>query len=138
MSVPRLLEPEGGEPELQRVVAEVNGSLASSEVVVYTSRELVTAGAAGGAGLSNFEIGAAVSGALVEVMRRVDRGLPLSFVVAKGGVTSSDIATKGLEGGRGGGAGPPLPPGVVPVWILAGGNDFPGLPDVIFDRKSVV
>jgi uncharacterized protein YgbK (DUF1537 family) len=132
MSVPRLLEPGSREDELGRVAEEVNGSLASSEVVVYTSRELVTAGKAGSAGLSNFEIGAAVSGALVEVMRRVDRALPLSFVVAKGGITSSDIATKGLEVRRAEVAGPLLPPGIVPVWILPEENDFPGLPYVIF------
>lgn len=132
MSVLRLLELESREDELGRVAEEVNGSLASSEVVVYTSRELVTAGKAGSAGLSNFEIGAAVSGALVEVMRRVDRALPLSFVVAKGGITSSDIATKGLEVRRAEVAGPLLPPGIVPVWILPEENDFPGLPYVIF------
>jgi uncharacterized protein YgbK (DUF1537 family) len=132
MSVLRLLEPESREDELGRVAEEVNGSLASSEVVIYTSRELVTAGKAGSAGLSNFEIGAAVSGALVEVMRRVDRALPLSFVVAKGGITSSDIATKGLEVRRAEVAGPLLPPGIVPVWILPEENDFPGLPYVIF------
>jgi uncharacterized protein YgbK (DUF1537 family) len=132
MSVLRLLEPESREDELGRVAEEVNGSLASSEVVVYTSRELVTASKAGSAGLSNFEIGAAVSGALVEVMRRVDRELPLSFVVAKGGITSSDIATKGLEVRRAEVAGPLLPPGIVPVWILPDENDFPGLPYVIF------
>lgn len=132
MSVLRLLEPESREDELGRVAEEVNGSLASSEVVVYTSRELVTAGKVGSAGLSNFEIGAAVSGALVEVMRLVDRALPLSFVVAKGGITSSDIATKGLEVRRAEVAGPLLPPGIVPVWILPEENDFPGLPYVIF------
>ena len=132
MSVLRLLEHESREIELGRVADEVNGSLASSEVVVYTSRELVTAGKTGSAGLSNIEIGAAVSGALVEVMRRVDRALPLSFVVAKGGITSSDIATKGLEVRRAEVAGPLLPPGIVPVWILPEENDFPGLPYVIF------
>jgi uncharacterized protein YgbK (DUF1537 family) len=131
VSVPRLLEPGSREAELKRVVEEVNDSLASSEVIVYTSRELVTAGGAG-AGLSNFEIGAAVSGALVEVMRRVDRTLPLSFVVAKGGITSSDVATKGLEVRRAEVAGPLLPPAIVPVWILPEENDFPGLPYVIF------
>jgi uncharacterized protein YgbK (DUF1537 family) len=130
--VPRLLEEGSREEELERVVEEVNGSLTSSEVVVYTSRDLVTAGKAGSAGLSNFEIGAAVSGALVEVMRRVDRALPLSFVVAKGGITSSDVATKGLEVRRAEAAGPLLPPGIVPVWILPEENDFPGLPYVIF------
>jgi uncharacterized protein YgbK (DUF1537 family) len=132
MSVPRLLEPESREVELGRVVEEVNESLASSEVVVYTSRELVTAGKAGSTGLTNFQIGAAVSDALVEVMRRVDRTLPLSFVVAKGGITSSDIATKGLEVRRAEVAGPLLPPAIVPVWILPEENDFPGLPYVIF------
>src|SRR5215203_5292532 len=129
MSVRRLLEPESRDDELGRVAEEVNGSLASYEVVVYTSRELVTADKVG---LSNFEIGAAVSGALVEVMRRVDRALPLSFVVAKGGITSSDIATKGLEVRRAEVAGPLLPPAIVPVWILPEENDFPGLPYVIF------
>ena len=44
MLVPRLLEPGSREDELRRVAEDVNGSLASSEVVVYTSRELVTAG----------------------------------------------------------------------------------------------
>ena len=132
ISVPRLLEPGGREGELGRVAEEVNGSLAASEVVVYTSRELVTAGKAGSAALSNLEIGAEVSSALVEVMRRVDRALPLSFVVAKGGITSSDIATKGLEVRRAEVAGPLLPPGIVPVWILPEENDFPGLPYVIF------
>jgi uncharacterized protein YgbK (DUF1537 family) len=130
VSVRRVLEPGSREDELGRVVEEVNGSLASSEVVVYTSRELVTAGP--GAGHTNFEIGAAVSGALVEVMRRVDRSVSLSFVVAKGGITSSDIATKGLEVRRAEVAGPLLPPGIVPVWILPDENDFPGLPYVIF------
>lgn len=132
ISVPRLLEPGGREGELGRVAEEVNGSLAASEVVVYTSRELVTAGKAGSTALSNLEIGAEVSSALVEVMRRVDRALPLSFVVAKGGITSSDIATKGLEVRRAEVAGPLLPPGIVPVWILPEENDFPGLPYVIF------
>ena len=131
IQVPRLLERGSREEELERVVEEVNAALASSEVIVYTSRELVTAGGEN-AGLSNFEIGASVSGALVEVMRRVDRALPLSFVVAKGGITSSDIATKGLEVRRAEVAGPLLPPGIVPVWVLPEENDFPGLPYVIF------
>jgi uncharacterized protein YgbK (DUF1537 family) len=129
MSVPQLLEPGDREAELGRVAEEVNGSLVSSDVVVYTSRELVTADEAG---LSNFEIGASVSSALVEVMRRVDRALPLSFVIAKGGITSSDIATKGLGVRKAEVAGPLLPPGIVPVWILPDENDFPGLPYVIF------
>src|SRR3712207_8219921 len=88
----------------------VNESLASSEVVVYTSRELVTAGKAGSTGLTNFQIGAAVSDALVEVMRRVGRTPPLSFVGGKGGITLHDIANQGPGGGGGGVGGTMLAP----------------------------
>ncbi len=132
VSVPRLLEAGTREEEMRRVLDEVNGALRSSDVVVHTSRGLVTAGTAQSAGLSNFEIGALVSGALVEIMRRVDRELPLGFVIAKGGITSSDVATEGLGVRRADVAGPLLAPGIVPVWILPDDNDFPGMPYVIF------
>src|SRR3712207_7580539 len=105
----------------------VNESLASPEVVVNTTRELVTAGKAGSTGLTNFQIGAAVSDALVEVMRRVDRALPLSFVVGKGGITSTDTVPKGLEVRGAEGGGPLLAPAIVPVWILPEENGFPGV-----------
>lgn len=122
--------PDRREAELKRVSEEVNSSLSTGDVVVYTSRELVTAEGSGG--LTNFEIGGSVSDALVEVVRRLDRDIPLSFVVAKGGITSSDIATKGLGVRRAEVAGPLLEPGIVPVWVLPKDNDFPGLPYVIF------
>lgn len=77
------------------------------------------------------EIGKSVSDALVEVVRRVDRHLPLRFVVAKGGITSSDIGTRGLGVRRAEVAGQMLP-GIVSVWILPDDNEFPGLPYVIF------
>ena len=92
LSVPRLLDPEERTGELDRVVREVNGMLSRDDVVVYTSREVV--GASGD--LSGLEVRSAVSAALVDVMRRVDRGLELGFVVAKGGITSSDVVSKGL------------------------------------------
>lgn len=126
LSVPRLLE-DGQEGELERVVSEVNRALAGSEVIVYTSREVVTAGA----GRMGFEIGRLVSDALVEVMRRVDRGLPLAFVVAKGGITSSDIGTRGL-GVRWAEVAGQMLPGIISVWILPEDSEFPGLPYVIF------
>jgi len=126
LSVPRLLEGAEREGELTRVAAEVNSGLAGSEVVVYTSREVV-----GGPGLTGFEVGRAVSDALVEVMRRVDREAPLAFVVAKGGITSSDVGTRGLGVRRAEVAGQMLP-GIVSVWVLPEESAFPGLPYVIF------
>src|SRR5918998_522384 len=127
LSVPRLLEDAEREGELARVAAEVNSGLTGSEVVVYTSREVV----GGGPGWTGFEVGRAVSDALVEVMRLVDRGAPLAFVVAKGGITSSDVGTRGLDVRRAEVAGQMLP-GLVSVWVLPGGSAFPGLPYVIF------
>jgi uncharacterized protein YgbK (DUF1537 family) len=127
ISVPRLLDVAERDGELDRVVSEVNRGLADAEVVVYTSREVV----GGGAGRTGFEIGVSVSDALVEVMRRVDRGLPLAFVVAKGGITSSDVGTRGLGVRRAEVAGQMLP-GIISVWILPEDSTFPGLPYVIF------
>ncbi len=127
LSVPRILEPAQRDAELDRVVRLVNGTLQKADVVVYTSREVVGAGA----NRTGLEIGAAVSDALVDVMRRVDRGLPLGFVVAKGGITSSDVGTKGLNVRRVEVAGQMLP-GIIPVWILPDDSDFPGLPYVVF------
>jgi uncharacterized protein YgbK (DUF1537 family) len=127
LSVPRLLEEAEREEELARVAGEVNAGLAGSEVVVYTSREVV----GGGPGRTGFEVGRAVSDALVEVMRRVDAGAPLAFVVAKGGITSSDVGTRGLGVRRAEVAGQMLP-GIVSVWVLPEESAFPGLPYVIF------
>lgn len=125
LSVPRLLDAGERDRELDRVVSEVNRGLIEAEIVVYTSREVVHGGATG------FEIGVSVSDALVEVMRRVDRGLPLAFVVAKGGITSSDVGTRGLGVRRAEVAGQMLP-GIISVWILPDDSTFPGLPYVIF------
>ncbi|HET7269823.1 MAG TPA: four-carbon acid sugar kinase family protein [Rubrobacter sp.] len=125
LSVPRLLDAEERDAELDRVVSAVNRELIEAEVVVYTSREVVRGGATG------FEVGVSVSEALVEVMRRVDRDLPLAFVVAKGGITSSDVGTRGLGVRRAEVAGQMLP-GIISVWILPEDSAFPGLPYVIF------
>ena len=126
VSVPRLLTEERS-GEMDRVVEEVNRGLLEAEVVVYTSREVIQEGE----GWTGFDIGRSVSEALVEVMRRVDLELPLGFVVAKGGITSSDIGTKGLNVRRAEVAGQMLP-GIISVWILPEESEFPGLPYVIF------
>jgi uncharacterized protein YgbK (DUF1537 family) len=127
LSVPRLLDAGLRDGELDRVVSEVNLGLVEAEVVVYTSREVVRSGA----DRRGLEIGVSVSDALVEVMKQVDRRLPLAFVVAKGGITSSDVGTRGLGVRRAEVAGQMLP-GIISVWILPEDSAFPGLPYVIF------
>jgi uncharacterized protein YgbK (DUF1537 family) len=127
LSVTRILDPEGRTGELDRVVRAVNEMLSREDVVVYTSREVV--GASGD--LSGLEVGSAVSAALVDVMRRVDRRLELGFVVAKGGITSSDVVTKGLGVRRAEVAGQMLQ-GIVSAWILPEDSKYPGLPYLVF------
>lgn len=52
------------------------------------------------------------------------------FLIAKGGITSNDIATKGLQVKRALIAGQ-LQPGV-PVWILGEESKFPGMYYVVY------
>jgi uncharacterized protein YgbK (DUF1537 family) len=56
-----------------------------------------------------------VSTAVVDVVRRIVAGYKPRFVVAKGGITSSDVASRGLGIERAVVRGPMLP-GIVSLW----------------------
>jgi uncharacterized protein YgbK (DUF1537 family) len=127
LSVPRLLDAQERAEEIDRALDRVNGMLPRADVLVYTSREVV--GEYGN--LSDSEAGSAISAVLVEVMRGVDWRIPLSFVIAVGGTTASDVVTKGLNVRRAEVAGQVLP-GIAPAWILPADSDYPGLPCVVF------
>jgi len=110
---------------LTEAIRRVNHHLASGRnVVVFTSRELL----AGPDAASSLNIGAKVSAVLVQVVR----GLKVRprFLIAKGGITSSDLATKGLGVKRAMVLGQILPG--IPVWKLGAETKFPGLPYVVF------
>jgi uncharacterized protein YgbK (DUF1537 family) len=125
IAVADLLKAAGGAAELSRAVARTNQSLAAGrEVVVFTSRQLVTARDADGC----LNIGARVSEALVELVRRLE--VRPRYFIAKGGVTSSDLATRSLGVKRARVLGQILPG--VPVWELGSETPFPGLPYVVF------
>jgi uncharacterized protein YgbK (DUF1537 family) len=97
---------------------------AGKDVVVHTSRQLET----GQDAASNLQINSLVSGFLVDILR----GLSVrpAFVVAKGGITSSDLATKGLQAVRARVLGQVIPG--VPVWQMDPQSKFPGLIYVVF------
>jgi uncharacterized protein YgbK (DUF1537 family) len=76
----------------------------------------------------NVQIGQQVSEALVQVVREL--GVKPRFIVAKGGITSSDIGTKGLNVTRAVVPGQILPG--IPVWLLGEDSRFPGIPYVVF------
>jgi|BarGraIncu00222A_1022003.scaffolds.fasta_scaffold01207_2 uncharacterized protein YgbK (DUF1537 family) len=126
LSVPRLLG-AGRDDEIDRTVEEVAERLPDSDVVLYTSRDLVRTDDPD----ESLTLSRSVSSALVDVVARLDRSRPPRFLVAKGGITSSDLATEGLGVRRAEVAGQLLP-GAVSVWLLTADSDFPGLPYVIF------
>jgi uncharacterized protein YgbK (DUF1537 family) len=100
--------------------------------VLFTSRELVRAEDAADAE-QNLAIGRQVTHALLATLADV-RTRP-RFVVAKGGITSHEVARRGLGARRATAVGQILPG--VPVWRLehSPGNTqmrFPGVPYIVF------
>lgn len=96
---------------------------AEAAVVVYTSRELVEANAD-----ESLAVGQTISRALVDVVRSIS--VRPRLLVAKGGITSSDVATKGCEVERAVVLGQALPG--VPVWRCGADSRLPGLSLVVF------
>lgn len=120
-----LLADDGG-AHISDVVAEIAAALATGDVVVHTSRLLIkTADPA-----ASLKIARTVSAAVVEVVNRVLKTAPPRFVIAKGGITSSDVAAHGLEIRHAMVRGPMLP-GIVSLWEPVDGP-AKGIPYVVF------
>ena len=125
LSVEALLDPANAQLELSRAATCMNNALAASEhAVVFTSRKLVQ----GSSGTESLAIGRRISDALVELVRKIETRP--AYLIAKGGITSSDIATRGLGVKRAMVLGQILPG--VPVWQLGPESRFPNLPYVVF------
>lgn len=97
---------------------------AGTDVVVYTSRELVS----GVDARDSLAIGGRISSGLVTLLSEL-RMRP-RYVIAKGGITSSDLATKALGMRRAWVLGQLLPG--VPVWRGEKDSRYPGMPYVVF------
>ena len=97
---------------------------ANRTVAVFTSRQLVTVDDHAG----SLSIGRRVSDGLIEIVQKI--AVRPRYLVAKGGITSSDTATAGLGVVRATVAGQILPG--VPVWRTGGESRHPGLAYVVF------
>jgi uncharacterized protein YgbK (DUF1537 family) len=110
---------------VETISASVNESLTDDrDVVLFTSRKLKT-------GLSdqeNLEISSVVSACVSGIVGNVS-ARP-RYLIGKGGITSSDLATKSLRVKLATVAGSILPG--IPVWRLGAETRFPGLNYVIF------
>ncbi|KAK7932425.1 hypothetical protein PG985_003137 [Apiospora marii] len=127
IDVRRLLESdEAGASEMAKALAVAEREIArGQDVLVMTSRELIT----GGDEAASLDIGATVAQALVSFL--VGLTAKPRYVVAKGGITSSDMATKGLRMRRAVIVGQAA--AGVPLWRCDEASaKWPGLPYVVF------
>lgn len=125
IDVERLL---GGSAEayLDEIVQTVAESLHSADVILHTSRLLIKTDDAA----ASLRIARTVSAAVVAVVNRTLKTFPPRFVIAKGGITSSDVAAHGLEIRHGIVRGPMLP-GIVSLWEPVDGP-AKGIPYIVF------
>jgi len=119
----------GAEDTADRAVtalaARAREAIASGRTpVLWTSRALVR----GADREADLGTAARVSAALVAVVRGVEERP--AWILAKGGITSSDVATDALEVDEAEIVGPLLPG--VPLWRCGAGSRFPGLDYVVF------
>ncbi|WP_460802094.1 four-carbon acid sugar kinase family protein [Microbacterium sp. GXF6406] len=122
----RQLVDDRREAHLDAQARSVAEALADGSVIVHTTRELIT----GADGDESLEIARKISSGVVELVRRVLAIAPPRFVIAKGGITSSDVASEALEIRRATVLGPMLP-GIVSLWQPQTGPAV-GIPYIVF------
>jgi uncharacterized protein YgbK (DUF1537 family) len=130
LDVLTLLDPAARDAHVSDVAAQAAALLrddeADSDVVVRTSRTLIK----GADAEDSLVIARSVSSALVGTVREIVSQIRPAFVLAKGGITSSDTATEGLAIRRAWSRGTMLP-GIVSLWEPAAGP-AQGIPYIVF------
>jgi uncharacterized protein YgbK (DUF1537 family) len=111
---------------LDETVDTVVESLRTGDVIVHTSRLLIKTDDAA----ESLRIARTVSAAVVAVVNRTLKTFPPRLVIAKGGITSSDVAAHGLEIRHAIVRGPMLP-GIVSLWEPVDGP-AKGIPYIVF------
>jgi len=122
-----VLEPAKFEKELDRVVETTNKLIIEGKnVAVYTRRERLDLGE--DKKEEELKLSVKISDAVTSIVKRLE--VRPSFIIAKGGITSSDVGTNGLAVKRATVAGQ-IRPGI-PVWKTGSESKFPGISYVIF------
>ncbi len=125
LGVEKLLVADSFHDEIARVAMRLNTALnQNQDVVIYTSRRLVT----GGNAAESLAIGQQISTGLLAVLDELV-ARP-RYLLAKGGITSSDVATKAVGMRRAVVRGQILPG--VPVWQAGTESRYPGLTYIVF------
>jgi uncharacterized protein YgbK (DUF1537 family) len=113
--------------EVARTARDLASALRRGDAGVMTSRAVLRYGDPA----AELELGRRVAGALVDVVAAVPESQPVGWIVAKGGITSSDVATRALDAQRATVLGQ-IFPGLVSVWRLDDTSRRPGVPYVVF------
>ncbi|MGB3763519.1 MAG: four-carbon acid sugar kinase family protein, partial [Ornithinimicrobium sp.] len=124
LSVEALTDDRQG--HLEETASKVHQGLGGADVILHTSRQLKRTDDPD----ESLRIARGVSEAVVEVVARTLATIPPRFVVAKGGITSSDVAAHGMQIRHAVVRGPMLP-GLVSLWEAVDGPAR-GIPYVVF------
>jgi uncharacterized protein YgbK (DUF1537 family) len=125
VNVAELLDDTRRQHAIGHISLQANRLLRSGrDTVLFTSRAFVRSDS----GRDSLDIGRRVSDSLVAIIRRIT--CRPRYLVAKGGITSSDVATRGLNVRRARVSGQILPG--VPVWELDPESRYPGLAYIVF------
>lgn len=122
-----VLVPDGLKNEVARVIAVVEEKIKNGRtVVVYTRRDRLDLDT------SNRDQQLLISVEISDAVAGIVAGLTVqpSFIIAKGGITSSDVGTKALRVRRATVMGQ-IRPGI-PVWKTGPESKFPGMAYIIF------
>jgi uncharacterized protein YgbK (DUF1537 family) len=124
LRVGRVLDDDECTAEVNMVRSSIEHELARGrDVILYTSRELYVPPA-----LTQLQAAQRVSDALVSVLKKLS--VRPRYLIGKGGITSSDLASAALGVRKAQVLGQIIPG--VPVWRLGQESKYPGLPYVVF------
>lgn len=127
LDVIRLMDPDQRDADVADAANRVIAALAHQDVVLSTSRTL----ARGVDADASLQIARTVSSAVVDVVRSARAAAP-AWVLAKGGITSHDVAVRGLGMRRAEVVGQMLP-GLVSLWrAVDAAPEIVGRPYVVF------
>lgn len=126
IDVDAVIAPTGAGAYLAGIATAIADALAHGDVIVHTSRTLVKTDDPD----ESLDISRRVSAAVVSVVQRTLALRAPRFVIAKGGITSSDVAAHGLAIRHATVRGPMLP-GIVSLWDPADGPAA-GIPYIVF------
>lgn len=122
-----VLEPDAFREEINRVIQQTETLLAGGQsVAVYTRRERLDLG--DDRQEEELKLSVEISDAVTSIVQRLT--IRPKYLIAKGGITSSDIGTRGLSVKRATVAGQ-IKPGI-PVWQTGEESKFPFMSYVIF------